>query len=113
MNLADWLLSSNYLHAFNSIKLILLNVYHMLGTVLDTGDGETIKTNIDPTLGKRKGSFSNHLLCAQPHRPNPRDLNNNNNYTSLTLRGVTVREDLREAIQEDDEVGSFPCAVHL
>lgn len=36
----------------------------MLGTVLDPGDRETIKADMDPALRELKASFSKHLLYA-------------------------------------------------
>lgn len=64
MNLADWSLNSNYPNLFDSIKPILFTAYYMLGTVLGTGDGETIRTEIDPALRELKVSFSKYLLYA-------------------------------------------------
>lgn len=77
MNLVDQLLNSNYLNVFNFIKLILLNVYYMLGIVLDFGDRETIKVDMDFVFREFKVLFSKYLLYVQFYILNQREFKEN------------------------------------
>lgn len=76
MNLADQLLSRSYLNISNSTKPISLIARSLPGSGLDTGDGETVKTDTDPALRDHKVSVSRYLLCAQPHTLTQGVLNN-------------------------------------
>lgn len=59
MTLAHWLLSINYLNVFNSIKPVL-----HAGNSADTGDGETIKTDIDPDLRELPSLIHSVSTCC-------------------------------------------------